>query len=212
MAKYFEYFPKAFYSLDENQKDVDYVSNIIARFNLSDDFKTNTSVYYEYDLRDGDTPEIIAHKFYKSAEKHWVVMAMNDMFDAHFDFPLVYETFVAYVDDKYKPNATGGQTGLMWARQNVRDYYRIETQTLKSTGAKTVEKFNIDAEAYTNLNNTNNTHTLKDGDEVTFNITKTTRTYFQYEEEENEKKRIIKLLKPEFVSELEKEFKRVMAL
>ena len=212
MAKYFEYFPKAFYSLDEKQNDVDYVSNIIARFNLSDDFKNNTSVYYEYELRDGDTPEIVAHKFYKSAEKHWIVMSMNDIFDAHFDFPLDYATFVSYVEDKYKPNAAAGQTGLSWARNTVKDYYKVETQTISNTGAKNVEKFSIDANAHTNLSVTTNDYTLKNGQQINFAITKLTRTHFEYEEELNESKRKIKLLKPEFVSELEKEFRRVMAL
>jgi hypothetical protein len=211
MAKYFEYFPKAFYSLDEKQNDVDYVSNIIARFNLSDDFKNNTSVYYDYELRDGDTPEIIAHKFYNSAEKHWIVMAMNDIFDAHFDFPMDYQTFIAYVEDKYKPNAGVGQTGLLWARNNTKEYYKVETQTIRNTGTKTIEKFSIDANAHTNLTVTTNDYTLKDGQQITVDITKSTQSYFQYEEELNESKRKIKLLKPEFVSELEKEFRRVMA-
>ena len=41
-------------------------------------------------------------------------------------------------------------------------------------------------------------------------INKETKTYFDYEIEENEKKRSIKLVKPDFIPEIEKEFKKVI--
>jgi hypothetical protein len=40
-------------------------------------------------------------------------------------------------------------------------------------------------------------------------LTKETKSYYDYEIEENEKKRTIKLLRPEFVSALDKEIKRL---
>ena len=43
-------------------------------------------------------------------------------------------------------------------------------------------------------------------------ISKETRSYYDYEIEENENKREINLLKSEFIPEVEKEFKRVIAL
>jgi hypothetical protein len=44
---------------------------------------------------------------------------------------------------------------------------------------------------------------------VTFNTTKETKTYYDYELEENESKRTIKLLKPEFIATLEKELENI---
>jgi hypothetical protein len=41
-------------------------------------------------------------------------------------------------------------------------------------------------------------------------VTKETQSYYQYEVDLNETKRDIKLLKPEFVSAVEKEFKKVI--
>ena len=43
-------------------------------------------------------------------------------------------------------------------------------------------------------------------------ITKEKKTHYTYETEENEAKRTIKLLKPEFVSAVEKEFKKIIKL
>jgi hypothetical protein len=45
---------------------------------------------------------------------------------------------------------------------------------------------------------------------ITQTVTKSKKTYYEYELEENEAKREISLLKPEFVPQIEKEFKKVI--
>jgi hypothetical protein len=52
--------------------------------------------------------------------------------------------------------------------------------------------------------------TLQSGDVITQTVTKSKKTYYDYEMEENEAKRDITLLKPEFVSQIEKEFKKII--
>jgi hypothetical protein len=52
--------------------------------------------------------------------------------------------------------------------------------------------------------------TLQSGDVITQTVTKSKKTYYEYELEENEAKREINLLKPEFVPQIEKEFKKVI--
>ena len=64
MAKYFKYFPKTLYTQTENSADT--VTNIISRFAFENDIVENDSAYYEYEVKDTDTPEIIAGKFYGS--------------------------------------------------------------------------------------------------------------------------------------------------
>ena len=41
----------------------------------------------------GDTPEIIASKYYGDPEKHWIVLLANDIINPFFDFPLNYQEF-----------------------------------------------------------------------------------------------------------------------
>jgi hypothetical protein len=48
---------------------------------------------------------------------------------------------------------------------------------------------------------------LNDGNSITIKVSKENKSYYDYEVEENESKRTIKLLKPEFVSSIEEEFK-----
>jgi hypothetical protein len=59
--------------------------------------------------------------------------------------------------------------------------------------------------------NSTNTITLPDSQSLKIEISKETQSYYDYEMELNESKRSIKLLKPEFVPNVEQEFRRVIA-
>ena len=72
MAGYFSRFPKIYFSVNDGQS-VDRVTNIMAKFSLNDSIKDNTAVYYEYDITESDTPEIVAHKMYGSQCRHMYV-------------------------------------------------------------------------------------------------------------------------------------------
>lgn len=213
MAKYFNYFPKTFYTSNNNATGIDTVTNLIARFGFESKLKENALVFYEYNIQESDTPEIIASKYYDNPERHWIVLLFNDIIDPQFDWPLQYNTLINFIDEKYTANGaanTTPQTGLAWAQSanNVKAYYKVITRT--SSTDSLIEKIQLDANTYTNTSISTTTFTLQDGSTVTETITKETQTYYEYEIEENEKKRTINLLKKEFVPEVEKEFKRII--
>jgi hypothetical protein len=207
MAKYFNYFPKTVYTL--NSLDVETVTNITSRFGFEQSFKDNSAVYYEYDIQDGDTPEIIASKFYDSPEQHWAVLMINNIVDPQFDWPLDQRTIISYINEKYSANASVGQSGTTWAQANIHSYYKVETRISNSTEAQLQSKLQIDANTYANVAATTSNLTLDDGNSITITTTKETKSYYDYEIEENEAKRTIKLLKPEFVSSIEEELRNV---
>jgi hypothetical protein len=207
MSKYFNYFPKTFYTISENSNNVDVVTNITSRFGFEQSFKNNSAVYYEYNVQDSDTPEIIANKFYGSSERHWAVLMINDIVDPQFDWPLDQRTFISFVDEKYTANANSGQSGISWAQSNIHSYYKVETRTSNLTGSELLSKLQIDANTYANVAISTTNSTLSDGNSITIKVSKETKSYYDYEVEENEAKRTIKLLKPEFVSSIEEEFK-----
>jgi hypothetical protein len=243
MAKYFNYFPKTFYNTDQKKNSVDVVTNIIARFSFNSQLKQNSSAFYQYDIKDGDTPEIIAHKYYGNAERHWIVLLFNDIVDAQFDWPMQYDVFNNYVDEKYRPRIanTAFSSGLSWARSqtNIHSYY-VTNKKVYSINTEFEEKIEVDEDTYDqtvekvltytqDLDNisvdildssTGITTKLRVDEPTLFNldicqtevITKSTMTYYEYEQDLNESKRKINLLKPEFVPEVEKEFKRVVKL
>jgi len=214
MAKYFNYFPKTIYTANTNISGLDTVTNIIARFGFEKNLKENSAAFYKYSIQDSDTPEIIAHKFYENSERHWIVLMFNDIVDAQYEWPLRYENFIDYVDSKYTANGAANttvQTGLAWAMNvnNVQSYYKIIKRT-SSDGTVIEEKLQVDANTYANVGATTSSITLQSGNIITQSVSKEKKTYYEYEQEENEAKREIVLLKPEFVPQIEKEFKKVI--
>ena len=220
MAKYFNFFPTTPYTNSDESTAYDTVTNIISRFAFEKGLKENSSIFYPYTIQDGDTPEMIASKYYGSPEKHWIVLMFNDIIDPQYDWPLDQRTLIKYINDKYSVNgATHSpfQTGIQWAQDigNIKAYYKTITRlSSKPTRNQIVEKIEIDANTHTNLPVTTTTYTLQDGSRITQTISKSTQTYYDYEVESNDNKRKIRLLRTEYVTEsgLMNEFKRVITL
>jgi len=214
MARFFNYFPKTVYTANTNSSGLDTVTNIISRFGFEQKLKDNSAAFYKYSIQDSDTPEIIAHKYYDNSERHWIVLLFNDIIDPQFDWPLRYENFIKFVDTKYTANGAANttvQSGLAWAMSvnNVQSYYKIVTRT-NIDNESIVETIQVDANTYVNVATSSSSVTLQSGDVITQTVTKSKKTYYEYEQEENEAKREISLLKPEFVLQIEKEFKKVI--
>ena len=220
MSKFFNYYPKTYYTSGANNvTSLDTVTNIIARFGFEKELKENSSTFYPYRIKDSDTPEIIASKYYNDPEKHWIVLLFNDIIDPQYDWPLPYNNFITYVSDKYTANGAvdvPAMTGLAWAqsRAHPHSFYKIitRTQSLYNSDNKVVtETIQIDETAYNNLPVTTDTYILQDGTQVVENITKDVKTYFDYEEELNESKRKIRLLRSEYVPAVMEEFRKIIA-
>ncbi len=219
MASYFNNFPLTLYSLSANNNiNLDTVTNITARFAFEETLKENSSAFYPYEIKDTDTPEIIAAKYYNNPERHWIVLMFNDIIDPQYDWPLSYPNFIKYVSEKYAANGAANatvQTGLTWAQSvnNIHSYYQVNTRTMVITTSdnKTItEKIRITSNAYANLAETTTTYTLSNNKQIKETVTKQKLTYYDYEMEQNEAKRKIKLIKPIFVNQIVEEFKQII--
>jgi hypothetical protein len=99
---YFKNFPQFIYDFNINGQVKDVViSDITRNVRIRNEILANIALYDEYDVKDGETPEIIAEKVYGSANYHWIVMLTNERYDYIADFPLTYTALVKYVEDKY---------------------------------------------------------------------------------------------------------------
>jgi hypothetical protein len=210
MSKYFTYFPKTLYRPTDENVDLDVVTNIVSRFVIEESIKENSYAYYFYDVSEEDTPEILAAKMYNDPEKHWIILAMNNIIDPQWDWPLSEKQLSNFISGKYTANAntTIGQTGLQWSKENIHSYYFVTEKTYNDT--ITINKYEVDANTYANTTSSITTLTLSDGNQVTKKILKETKTYYDYEKEVNESKRKIKVLKSEFVNEVDRKFREVM--
>jgi hypothetical protein len=222
MAKYFNFFPTTPYSNSDESMAYDIVTNIIARFAFEDGLKQNSSLFYPYNIQDGDTPEMIASKYYGSPEKHWIVLLFNNIIDPQYDWPLDQRTIIKYINNKYSASeyadtANTNISGLTWSMNanNVYAYYKTVTR-VGTTDASLVtikETIQVDANTYANVITSISNTTLQSGTVVSEITTKQKQTYYDYEIDTNESKREIKLLRAEYVTEkgLMNEFKRVIS-
>jgi len=237
MAKYFRYFPKTVYNL-EGSNSLDTVTNLTASFSFDESLTENSIAYYQYTVPDGETPEIVANKFYGGPEKHWIILKMNNIFDVKTDWPVEQRVLDEVVRSKYADSwitetfemadeegnlfvtengesliyETGKERdGLQWAIINNHSFYKIETRLFPVTEEKTVDKIQITEEDYNNLVEESANYTLSDGNTLTISITKTRMSFYDYEVEQNDAKRDIKILKSEYVAVVDQEFVGVIS-
>lgn len=199
---YFTNFPVVAYDFERsdllNERVSKIVSNILVRTKLLDSVSNLPLVYYKYDVVDGDTPESLAYKYYGSSTKHWIILIVNNVFDPFYDWPLKYENFVAFVENKYGSIAN--------AKTNIHHYEKVITKTDSVTSTVTIDKHELDYNTFANLaSSTTQTINLKDGNTVTIVTTKSAVSYYDYEETFNESKRAIKILDASFASAIETE-------
>lgn len=97
---YFRAFPAIHYSLDGG-KTTFQVTDIFRRVRSFDSNLQTSTFYEEYDILEGETPEIVADKFYNESYYHWVVLLTNNIQDPRFDWPLGNQELVAYIKRKY---------------------------------------------------------------------------------------------------------------
>ena len=97
---YFKEFPTIPYDAEGNGKFKD-VKNLLRRVGVRAKIKTNTSLYDTYDVKNGESPESIAHKLYGDSELHWVILLLNNVTDRFHDWPMSEAQFIQFVNDKY---------------------------------------------------------------------------------------------------------------
>jgi hypothetical protein len=99
---YFKNFPNFIYEFKVgNTNRTSLVKDITKNIRFRRDILANVTVYDEYDIVDGETPEIIAEKFYGDAQYHWIIMLANDRYDYIEDFPLAEYQLVKVISSKY---------------------------------------------------------------------------------------------------------------
>ena len=97
---YFEMFPEIFYDMKGDGK-LTLVKDLMSRIKLVSGVKQNILNFDFYDVKDGETPEMIAQKYYGDVNLHWTIFIANDIIDYYEDWPMSVQKFEKYMFDKY---------------------------------------------------------------------------------------------------------------
>lgn len=178
---YFSAFPNVKYTLDDK---VSYqnIQDIFRRVLLSYTIKTGASYFQVYDIKDKETPEIVADKFYRSAKLHWIILHANEIIDPRYDWCMSDYDLLEYVKAKY-------------GDENVYSIHHYEKVLYEGTDAEIV------------ITSPTTTITNLDGVTITYPISVSN---FEYEVALNEKKRSIKIVEPQLVPSLITTFNNII--
>lgn len=170
---YFKNFPVAVIDFsDFGEEPREYlISDIITNVRVKIDLLSNLTYYEEYDVLDGETPEIISEKFYGTPFYHWVVMLVNERYDYINDFPLNQKSLEEYINQKY------GEENI----NNIKHYVSTDGFVVASDYV--------------------NPQGVADATPV---------TNYEYELTVNESKRRIKMIPPDVLGEVLRQFREIL--
>jgi len=81
------------------------VTNLLKRVAMRSKVKSNTLIFDTYDVKEGETPEMIANKLYDDPELHWVILYINNITDRYHQWPMNFVQFNSFLNEKYSnPN------------------------------------------------------------------------------------------------------------
>lgn len=102
MGNYFSELPTIYYDFNiAGVNEVRILRDISTNIRFKKELLSNVMLYDEYDIKDGETPEIISERVYGSPQYHWIIMLLNDKFDYINDFPLSSTQLYKHIDETY---------------------------------------------------------------------------------------------------------------
>lgn len=187
MSEYFSYFPTTQHDLTNIGQTID-VTNILRRFIIRNNLQDQTHVFYEYALQSGDRPDVVAEKYYGDSDLAWLVLHFNNLTDPYFDYPMFDKDLEIFIKSKYQsiPRA-----------QSLTHEYRqiIRNKSVRIDGTVIDKKYIVvDQTTYDSLSESNRELITK----------------YDFEVDENEKKRNIKLLDKRYINQVKSEVEVIL--
>ena len=234
MSSFFDKFPIIRYQITGvKYSSFQSIRNLLFRTAVIREALTNSSSYMRYIIRDGDTPEILASKIYGDPQAHWMILYANDMIDAQYDWPMTSTVFPKYMADKYRSMAeedigpglqdyeviawTQDTTNIpsyhhyekVIKRENQSEQITEETRFIINKSKLTDNELNVPFDYYDDLADVQDVTPINlnvPGQTIIETVYRNAVTYYDYENELNEAKRTIRIIKKEYYTQMNTEF------
>lgn len=206
---YFNTFPLVIASDSKNNAIL--LTNLMARVEIIPSLLRNPLLFYSYDLKESDRPDIIADKYYNDSNKYWMIFYANEIMDPQWDWPLASKQFDAYLTNKYSEAAGGDNQVFTYISSTIQEYRKTITSYDSISLTTTSKTIVIDLTTYNSTIEGSTTQTFSSGASVTRTISKTAVSIYDYEIELNEAKQNVKLINSSYSNQLEKDFQNLMA-
>jgi len=189
---YFRELPDLYYQspLSTRTSSTEYVriKNLFRRVKLRDDLQNVFTLFNKYEIGQGERPDTIAEDLYGSNDLDWVVMMSAGIINLHDQWPLSDYDLYRYADNKYGNDL------------NAIRFYET-TEVKDSSGRLVLPKGKI----------VDSNFTIPNPDNTTLNLNPVTGiTNYEYETRVNNDKRLIYILKPEYLQLYLNDMRRIM--
>jgi len=189
---YFRELPDLFYEspLSTRNSSTEYVrvKNLFRRVKLRDDLQNVFTLFNKYEIREGQRPDTVAEEIYGSADLDWVVMLTAGIINLHDQWPLSNRDLYVYAENKYGDDLN-----------SVRFYETTEVKD--SSGRLILPKGKIVNSGFTIPNPSTPTANLNPVVGI---------SNFEYEVRKNEDKRLIYILKNDYLQLYLNDLRRIM--
>ena len=189
MSNYFNLLPEFEYiSRLPDAKISDYITvkNLFKRVFLREDIYQNLTFFQKYSVVGDDRPDNVAAQVYEDSTLDWLILLANNIVNVPNEWPLPQEDFNRYLLQKYNNDYNLIYNGIHhYETTEVKDSNNV---TIVPAGLEVASDFETSYYDY-----------FIGGLTTANNITRPI-TNFQYEENLENKKREIFVLKPEYIS------------
>ena len=168
------------------------VKNIFRRAKLRTDVDKAITAYEFYTIKEGERPDILANKFYDDPELDWVILIVNNITSIRDEWPLSNNDLNTHMIDKYGSESAFVEVHHYETRE-IRDEYN---RTVLEGGLEVDENFVF---SYTPLGGVS--QDVSAAGPV---------TNYEHERTVNDAKRVIRILKEEYVSALVSDMRSMM--
>ena len=191
MANYFSSIPNVDYDINGTEPNqFRSVTNIMQRIRFKPSVLENITDYYPYYVREGERPDIVSFNTYGTVAYSYLILLINNIIDPLFDWPLPSRQFENYIIEQYGSVSTAQSTNKY--------YYQIVRAEVARTGvSERVPEYKIivDQTTYNSLDAS----------------VRSAQNVYDYEVEQNDNKREIKLINPDFIQDIDYEVKTAFA-
>ena len=191
MANYFSSIPNVDYDINGTEPNqFRSVTNIMQRVRFKPSVIENITDYYPYRVKEGERPDIVSFNTYGTVAYSYLILLVNDIVDPLFDWPLPSRQFENYIIEQY---------GSVSAAQSTNKYYYqiVRAEVARTGVSERVPEYKIivDQTTYNSLDAS----------------VRSAQNVYDYEVEQNDNKREIKLINPDFIQDIDYEVKTAFA-
>jgi hypothetical protein len=195
---YFSFIPSINYNVSNLSypfSDNDYIvaKNFFKRYKVNENLASSTRFFKKYAVNDGDRLDTIAERAYGNPFYDWIIVLTNNIVNPSFAFPLTSQELRKQCEKLYS--------------NPYSEIVHYKTYEVKNNlGIVVLEKdLIVDKVFYEGTFQYWNGSQVQSvlGSQISYPV-----TAFEYEEEENEKKREIYILKPRYVDSFVEDFRK----